>query len=141
MRNEVVDRMGCWSRARRFCAPPGSWKDWSVWHIGCPSLPQLSDLPHLWDHAQLLQETQQIGATPMLHDLSLAQMIYILGRDRDGLASWRNVLKLARLGAAKGSPHGNGISFGNHLLNGDLPIRKGRVKAVDKVLELCWVRG
>jgi len=24
MRDEVVDRVGCWSRARRFCAQPDS---------------------------------------------------------------------------------------------------------------------
>jgi hypothetical protein len=78
---------------------------------------------------------------PMLHNLSLTQMIHVLGRDRDGLASWRDVLKLARLGAAKGPTKGDGIPFGNHLLNGDLPVRKGRMKAVDKVFELCRVRG
>src|SRR5215469_7865897 len=43
-----------------------------------------ADLPHRWDHAQLLQETQQVGATPMLHDLALTHMIHVQGRNRDG---------------------------------------------------------
>src|SRR5258708_7649338 len=99
----------------------------------------LAALPHLWDHAQLLQETQLVGATPMLHDLSLNQTIHVLSRDRDGLARWRDVLKLVGLGAVKGRTKGDGIPFGNHLLNDDLPVRKGRVKAADKAFERCRV--
>jgi hypothetical protein len=67
----------------------------------------VADLPHLWDHTQLLQETQLVGATPMLHDLPINQTIHVLGRDRDGLASWRDGLKLARLGAVKGRTKGD----------------------------------
>ncbi len=77
----------------------------------------------------------------MLHHLPLNQTIHVLGRDRDGLASWRDVLKLARLGAVKGRAEGDGIPFGNHLINGYLPVRKGRVKDADKAFESCWVRG
>src|SRR5216684_8591040 len=71
----------------------------------------LAALPHRRDHAQLLQETQLVGATPMLHDLPLNQTIHVLGRDRDGLARWRDVLKLAGLGAVKGRTKGDGIPF------------------------------
>src|SRR6266699_5591975 len=93
------------------------------------------------DRTELLQETQLVGAPPMLHDLPLNYPIHVLGRDRDGLASWRDILKLARLGAVKGRTKGNGIPFGNHLLHGDLPVRKGRVKAADKAFEGYRVKG
>src|SRR5215470_9402159 len=92
---------------------------------------RVSGLAHCRNHPKLLEQTHLVWATPMLHDFATLEASHIQRGDGDFLASWRDALKLTSVGAVKGQASGNCIAFGNHLIDSQVPVRKGSVKDAD----------
>src|SRR5215510_14534006 len=71
----------------------------------------------------------------MLHEFATLEANHVQCGDGHALLRWRDTLKFASVGAMKGQASGHSIPFSNHLVDGQVPVRKGSMKDADEDFE------
>src|SRR5205807_290709 len=100
----------------------------------------LSARPVLRNKAELLSPTQRLLNTPQFHHFAVSDTNEVRASQHILLARWRETSKRSQMCSSQNKAKSDGITFTNHLLNGNTSIRKAFSKSLNLLFHIFWAR-
>src|SRR5215472_3740296 len=94
-----------------------------------------SSLPHLWEHAELLQQTHLVQIRPVLHQLTASHTENVCLCPRDLLAGGRHPHHFPLVRPTRSQAGHHGLPLGCHLLRRPLQVGAGTGIEDEEVFE------